>query len=957
MSSFAAIPILGYSILALIFSYIVQRLIRIVNFGSLLTRSSSAASSSSSSSLETLPTSNAVPSENRKSRIPLPSWDLTPFKRTTTNAYRKASALVLPSRDSVELLPTHVASPPPTAALVDYGVYTEKSTTSPPPPLPFPAPASTPPLTSSPTPSLTSTTSPRTPSPAHHSPFSIPLRVPLPTPFSLFPSPYVPLQPQPPQNVISTTRPRTPSPQSHHPLATTPPPTSAHRRSKSLGGVPVRKVANSRLGLGLGLAFPHNASAAVFPHAEVEMRDLYPTLKDKGRDVPLIDFSSSSEGEEEEEDGGGRGGGGDDEDVGVFGRKSGRGAGDSLVPGGPLEMVAMSLVDLSDTRGAGEDVFGFKNGVVMMSHGRRSIIGGGGGGDVELLSQHKRGVELLPPNRNAAEPDNTLIDIDVTSTGEEKLVDVDASSSSKTISPIEPVVLSAVPSRVVSREASPIPVVQTPPPVEPLVHLPVVQMQKNLKASVHAPVEVFAPVSVSVLDKALAVAAAESVAMPVMAAVESREEEEGGELVHVAYEDAVVVLRGEKGDEAAHEEEEEDEEEEGVLVDVSPRPVDGEVSLPAVVDVEVSRPVDVEASALEVVDGVSFPKTMDVLVDVSAEPKPAEDQDTDSTSERKPTAWKWDEEDDMMRAWSLGLDLAEAPSLPLDVVDSDVQVVGSQSLPDEKPQHDLLLTQQDPNEPSPTTTTTTTTTSSVENSPPLPLLPPLTIPLITISSTKRSQEEYPDPELLPLPDFSSTKEGRSPPSQTPTPPDSPPPPSSSSSPGGLGTVKSRTAPSSPRSPSLRPAWSLRAADAPPLGLSSSPSSGSLSATPVGSPSLMKKGGVVLKEEEGEVKVQEEEETDNKIKLSEALPGSFPDSQAPSSESSSSNTTTPATASIKALTTPDTRRIRVSRSPLDIALAMQLRPGLGVGADPAWMVRSLMAMFGWFAILVSGQGEF
>ncbi|KAF8148445.1 hypothetical protein B0H34DRAFT_737089 [Crassisporium funariophilum] len=46
-----------------------------------------------------------------------------------------------------------------------------------------------------------------------------------------------------------------------------------------------------------------------------------------------------------------------------------------------------------------------------------------------------------------------------------------------------------------------------------------------------------------------------------------------------------------------------------------------------------------------------------------------------------------------------------------------------------------------------------------------------------------------------------------------------------------------------------------------------------------------------------------------------------------------------------------------RSPLDIALAMQLRPGLGVGADPAWMVRFLMAFFGWFAVLVSGQGDY
>jgi len=43
-----------------------------------------------------------------------------------------------------------------------------------------------------------------------------------------------------------------------------------------------------------------------------------------------------------------------------------------------------------------------------------------------------------------------------------------------------------------------------------------------------------------------------------------------------------------------------------------------------------------------------------------------------------------------------------------------------------------------------------------------------------------------------------------------------------------------------------------------------------------------------------------------------------------------------------------------RSPIDIALAMQLRPGLGLGADPAWMVRFLMAMFGWFVVLISGS---
>ncbi|KAF8800158.1 hypothetical protein BYT27DRAFT_7043827, partial [Phlegmacium glaucopus] len=73
---------------------------------------------------------------------------------------------------------------------------------------------------------------------------------------------------------------------------------------------------------------------------------------------------------------------------------------------------------------------------------------------------------------------------------------------------------------------------------------------------------------------------------------------------------------------------------------------------------------------------------------------------------------------------------------------------------------------------------------------------------------------------------------------------------------------------------------------------------------------------------------------------------------------SSISSTPADASSTALETPSPliqRRPRqpIVRSPLDIALAMQLRPGLGVGADPAWMVRFLMSMFGWFAILVSG----
>jgi hypothetical protein len=36
--------------------------------------------------------------------------------------------------------------------------------------------------------------------------------------------------------------------------------------------------------------------------------------------------------------------------------------------------------------------------------------------------------------------------------------------------------------------------------------------------------------------------------------------------------------------------------------------------------------------------------------------------------------------------------------------------------------------------------------------------------------------------------------------------------------------------------------------------------------------------------------------------------------------------------------------------------MQLRPGLGIGADPAWMIRFLMAIFGWFTVLLTSKKE-
>ncbi|KAL4071837.1 hypothetical protein J3A83DRAFT_4371804 [Scleroderma citrinum] len=49
-----------------------------------------------------------------------------------------------------------------------------------------------------------------------------------------------------------------------------------------------------------------------------------------------------------------------------------------------------------------------------------------------------------------------------------------------------------------------------------------------------------------------------------------------------------------------------------------------------------------------------------------------------------------------------------------------------------------------------------------------------------------------------------------------------------------------------------------------------------------------------------------------------------------------------------------RRAYRSVPEFDIALALQLRPGLGLGADSAWMVRFLMTIFGWFAVTLSGN---
>ncbi|KAJ3808801.1 hypothetical protein F5876DRAFT_78376 [Lentinula aff. lateritia] len=279
---------------------------------------------------------------------------------------------------------------------------------------------------------------------------------------------------------------------------------------------------------------------------------------------------------------------------------------------------------------------------------------------------------------------------------------------------------------------------------------------------------------------------------------------------------------------------------------------------------------------------------------------------------------------------------------------------------------------------------------------------------------EETEGEFPDPDLLPLPELdiplllanitsmdpsptakedepsssAATTVSVSPTSQIPTPPASPP-------------QQRRPLPRHPL-----PAWSIRAADAPPLGLASrSPvlrhkSSFSLSVIEGSDAKVVKEAESELKkeieirekDEEGisslsdEITVSGDVRSSIKTPVPSAaiLPGAFPVDAHPLSdlmvqdeeddekeaeettiketESSStqdesvlaSSAEPPSTSASTSIAVTKPAKRHPARSPIDIALAMQLRPGLGLGADPAWMVRFLMAMFGWFVVLISGS---
>ncbi len=192
----------------------------------------------------------------------------------------------------------------------------------------------------------------------------------------------------------------------------------------------------------------------------------------------------------------------------------------------------------------------------------------------------------------------------------------------------------------------------------------------------------------------------------------------------------------------------------------------------------------------------------------------------------------------------------------------------------------------------------------------LPLLsvdpPSAPIPQIVI-------HEHPDPDLIPLP-LSLSR---------PVTPFFSPPPSPPRTPVHK-PLQMREASSSPLA---KPAWSIRAADAPALGLSSN--SVSVRPSPHSSPAMRS------------VSLQP---------LLVSRPStpmlSIPGALAPDYEDEDENAM---------MERPGGRRAYRAPVPeLDIAFALQLRPGLGLGADPAWLVRFLMAMFGWMTVLIGGN---
>lgn len=197
------------------------------------------------------------------------------------------------------------------------------------------------------------------------------------------------------------------------------------------------------------------------------------------------------------------------------------------------------------------------------------------------------------------------------------------------------------------------------------------------------------------------------------------------------------------------------------------------------------------------------------------------------------------------------------------------------------------------------------------------------------------------------------------PAQTPTPPSSPPMPASASS-------------------KKRPAWSARALEAPQISYTRTKSGDSATRFNAGDDARKKLEAsprIAPTVKEPVEETQEAGEKDNgedvegkphtptvaalAIVRQSSVPGGFPGAadmddefDDPPLQDLPDHADPPSPPSWKFRFAP-----RPEPLTLDVALTMQLRPGLGVNSDPAWMVRFLMAFFGWLGVLAAGGEGF
>jgi len=159
------------------------------------------------------------------------------------------------------------------------------------------------------------------------------------------------------------------------------------------------------------------------------------------------------------------------------------------------------------------------------------------------------------------------------------------------------------------------------------------------------------------------------------------------------------------------------------------------------------------------------------------------------------------------------------------------------------------------------------------------------------------------------------------------------------------------------SPRIAPSvWSVHAADSQPLGMSTAQTTlvQEEVAWPNANPNLKPDNEGPQNEQADEVtSITTQQHVQPAVEDQETLPGTFPELKS-IAEKQSGNFSASSAAVVAASRISHQRR-SMRGLPLDVALAMQLRPGLGVGADPAWMVRFLMAVFGWFAVMIAGRG--